>query len=120
MFTGRIYKFKLDPQGKYYERTIKNYPVQGTAGADILPLAAVIIRKAMKKRGMKSLPILTVHDSLVFDYVESEKEELAKLCLRVFNNLPKYIKQYWGYDWTVPLTGEVQTGDNYGNQTRYL
>jgi DNA polymerase-1 len=118
--TGRTYKFRLGKFGKYNEREIKNYPVQGIAGADILPLAAVIIWKTMKKRKMQSLPILTVHDSIVFDYVNSEKQELAQLCFDVFNNLPKYIKQYWGINWVVPITGEIETGDNYGSQKSFL
>lgn len=118
--TGRRFKFKTTCNGKYDERQIKNYPIQGIAGGDILPLAAVIIRKAMYKRKMKSKIILTVHDSLVFDYYDNEKKALAKLCLKVFNNLPKYIKAYWGYDWIVPIKGEVECGNNYGNLSLYL
>lgn len=116
--TGRIYKFKLDDSGKYNERQIKNYPVQGFAGAEILPLAAVIIWKGMKKRGLKSKPILTVHDSVVFDVVKSEKDVLADLCIKVFRDLPKYIKLYWGFDWQVPIEGEVEVGPNYGRTTQ--
>jgi DNA polymerase I-like protein with 3'-5' exonuclease and polymerase domains len=116
--TGRRYKFGLGINGKYNERQIKNYPVQGLAGGDILPLCAVIIWDAMRKRGLKSQPILTVHDSIGFDVYKNEVDELADLCIDVFTNLPKFIKQYWGFDWQVPLTGEVEIGDNYGNQTR--
>jgi DNA polymerase I-like protein with 3'-5' exonuclease and polymerase domains len=116
--TGRIYKFKLGYNNKYNERQIKNYPVQGTAGGDILPLCAIIIWKGMKSRGMKSKPILTVHDSIVFDVVRSERETLADLCMKIFNNLPKYIKLYWGINWIVPITGEVEVGPNYGKTKR--
>lgn len=118
LFTGRIYKFFLEYQGKYNERKIKNHPVQGLAGADILPLAGVIVWTEMKKRKLKSIPILTVHDSLIFDYINSEKDELADLCMKVFNNMPKYIKAYWGYDWKTPITGEVECGPNWGKQKR--
>jgi DNA polymerase I-like protein with 3'-5' exonuclease and polymerase domains len=119
--TGRRFKFRPTGWGgKYNEREIKNYPVQGMAGGDILPLAAVIIRKNMRKRGFVSKMILTVHDSIVFDYKESEKKDLAKLCLSVFSNLPKYIKQYWGINWIVNLEGECEIGENYGSQTEYI
>ena len=118
--TGRTFLFKPTAWGgKYNEREIKNYPVQGTAGGDILPLSAVIIRKRMRKRNMESKMILTVHDSVVFDYKESEKRDLALLCLDVFNNLPKYIKQYWGINWIVPLEGECEIGDTYGTVQEY-
>jgi DNA polymerase-1 len=116
--TGRKFKYYLMDNGKYNERTIKNYPIQGMAGGDILPLCAVIIWREMKKRGMKSIPILTVHDSIVFDVIESEKIELADLCMYVFTHLPQYIKLYWGYNWVVPLTGEVEYGPDYGTQER--
>jgi DNA polymerase I-like protein with 3'-5' exonuclease and polymerase domains len=114
--TGRKFVFSLGFQGKYNERQIKNYPVQGLAGGDILPLGAVILWDALRNKGFKSVPILTVHDSVVFDVAEGEQDRLADLCMTVFNNLPKYIKQYWGFDWQVPLTGEVEIGRNYGEQ----
>lgn len=120
MFTGRIFKFKRGKWDKYDERKIKNYPVQGPAGGDFLPLAAVIIRKKMRSKNMKSKMLLTVHDSIVFDYKESEKYDLAKLCIDTFEKLPKYIKQYWGYDWVVPIKGEVEIGSNYGELRRYM
>lgn len=114
--TGRTYKFNLqESNGKYNERQIKNYPVQGIAGGDILPLCAVIIWKAMKKSNMKSIPILTVHDSLVFDVFKGEENRLADLCMKVFNNLPVYIENYFNFKWQVPITGEVEIGNNYGD-----
>lgn len=117
--TGRQFKFKLGWDGKYNEREIKNYPVQGCAGGDLLPLAAVIIDRAMRKRNLRSKMIMTVHDSIVFDYVESEKRTLSDICLNVFRNLPKYIKQYWGIDWVVPIKGDIETGANYGSLKLY-
>lgn len=116
--TGRIYKFQLQTDGKYSERQIKNYPVQGIAGADILPLAAVIIWNAVKKLKLTAVPILTVHDSVVFDCPPDEVDTLADICMKVFNNLDKHISQYWGFKWIVPLTGEVECGDNYGQTKR--
>ncbi len=95
------------------ERNVANYPVQGISGGDILPLAAVIIYKGMKKRGMSSIPVLTVHDSLVFDVVHDELKDLARLCKTVFSNLPQYIEQYFGFKWNVKLEGEVEFGKNY-------
>jgi DNA polymerase-1 len=118
LFTGRWFKFHkskyVDEIITYNDRQIKNYPVQGLAGGDILPLACVIIRRALQERGLKSLMILTVHDSIVFDAHENEIEELKELTLTVVRNLPAYIKAYWGYDWGTNLDGEVEIGPNYG------
>jgi DNA polymerase I-like protein with 3'-5' exonuclease and polymerase domains len=118
--TGRGFTFykvardKETGQPTYSEAQVANYRVQGLSGGDILPLAAVIIYKGMKAKKMKSIPILTVHDSLVFDYVKEELEELAKLCIKVFRALPQYIEQYYGFKFNVNLDGEFEFGPNYG------
>jgi DNA polymerase I-like protein with 3'-5' exonuclease and polymerase domains len=113
--TGRLYVFPLTGNGKYDERKIKNYPVQGMAGGDILPLATVIIRRYMRKYRLRSVMMLTVHDSIVFDYVKDEEKRLADICMHVFRNLPVYIRYAYGIEWNVDLTGEVEVGPTYGN-----
>ena len=65
--------------------------------------------------GMQSKLILTVHDSIVFDYLEQEKEKLARLCYNVGNNLASYIKAYFELEWNVVLECEVEAGPNYGS-----
>jgi len=84
------------------------------SGGDILPLMAVVIRRGMRKMGLQSKLILTVHDSIVFDYTDKEKDKLARLCYNVGNNLGTYIKNYYGLDWNVKLECEVEVGHNYG------
>jgi DNA polymerase I-like protein with 3'-5' exonuclease and polymerase domains len=111
--------FRVGKFGKYNENQIKNYPVQGIAGGDIRPLAAVIIRDAMQNAGLKSEPILTVHDSIVFDVAAGESVRLAKIIDHVFNNLHLFIKSYWGINWQVPLIGEIERGIDYGDQKEY-
>lgn len=116
--TGRWFKFnKKHLKGGEYGyaiNQIKNYPIQGMSGGDILPLMAVIIRRGMRKMGLKSKLILTVHDSIVFDYLAEERDKLARLCYNVGNNLGTYIKNYYGIDWNVKLECEVEVGPNYG------
>jgi DNA polymerase I-like protein with 3'-5' exonuclease and polymerase domains len=115
--TGRWFKFhKKHIKGEYTYaiNQIKNYPVQGMSGGDILPLMAVIIRRGMRKLGLKSKCVLTVHDSIVFDYVDEEKDKLIKLCYDVGNNLDTYIRNYYGLDWNVKLEVECEAGPNYG------
>ena len=115
--TGRrftIFKQGVGEKFGYKINQIKNYPVQGFAGGDILPLMCVLIRRGMKKRGLKSRMILTVHDSLVFDYIEEERDELARLCYKVGNNLSEYVSAYYGFKMNVKLEVEVEVGPNYG------
>jgi DNA polymerase-1 len=115
--TGKRFVFFKDKEVRgaleYNTRQMVNYPIQGISG-DVLYLAAVIIRRGMKKKGCKSKMILTVHDSLVFDAAHNEVEWLCKLCTKVTNNLPNYIQNYFGFEWNVPLDGECEVGPNYG------
>jgi DNA polymerase-1 len=113
--TGRKFVFNRGEGGEYNERQIKNYPVQGLAGGDILPLCAVIIRRGMLKAGLESRMILTVHDSIVFDILNKEKERLVKLINLVLNNLTKYIINYYNTSWSADLAGEIEVGPNYAD-----
>jgi DNA polymerase I-like protein with 3'-5' exonuclease and polymerase domains len=117
--TGRRFAIYKQPDKKtgeleYKVNQIKNYPVQGFAGGDILPLMCALIRRGMRNRNMKSKMILTVHDSLVFDYVDEERDELARLCYKVGNNLSSYVSSYYGFKMNVKLEVEVEVGPNYG------
>jgi len=111
--TGRKFKFKRDDNYEYNERQIKNYPVQGIAGGDILPICAVVIRRGMVKAKLKSRMILTVHDSIVFDVVKEELDRLIKLIKYVFSHLTEYIKAFYGIPWRTDLAGDIEVGPNY-------
>ena len=115
--TGRWWKFYkvLEEEGeKVYSRNqIKNYPVQGMAGGDILPLACVIIRRGMIAMGLKSKMILTVHDSIVFDIVKGEEDQIKNLSIKTCNALREYVKAYFGIPWRIYLEGEFEIGTNY-------
>lgn len=112
--TGRIYEFHMGKSG-YRRPQVCNFPVQGFATADIMPLAMCIIAKQMKKHNFKSKMILQVHDEIVFDVIASEAKALARLCIDVFEALPKYIENYWGFKFNLPLTGDIDVGLNYCN-----
>jgi DNA polymerase-1 len=116
--TGRWFKLHKtvlkDGVMTYKENHMRSWPVQGLAGGDTLPLMAVIIRRGMRKLQLKSKMILTVHDSIVFDYAEDEKEVLIKLCYDVGNNLQTYFSNYYGVDFNVKLEVEVEAGPSYG------
>jgi DNA polymerase I len=60
------------------ERIAVNTPIQGTA-ADILKTAMIDVDGAMRENGMDARMILTVHDELVFDCPEGERDDLIAL-----------------------------------------
>ena len=121
--TGRLFFFdrlpNVDFNGYYYEPAkIKNYPTQGFATADITPLAMVKLKERAVQEQIKSYIILNVHDSVVWDLFEDEVEQVADLCVDVFNTLPKYLNEYFGINFNIPLTGEFEVGPNYGDMKR--
>ena len=62
----------------FAERNAVNAPIQGSA-ADVIKLAMIRIHEDMKKQNLQSKMFLQVHDELVFDVVESEKEIMEQL-----------------------------------------
>lgn len=60
------------------ERIALNTPIQGTS-ADIIKKAMVEIYDELKKQNLQSKMILQVHDELIFDLVEEEKEQVEKI-----------------------------------------
>jgi len=112
--TGRKFIFIKDEGGKYPERNVKNYPVQGIAGADILPLLGVMIRRGLKAKKLKSHYILTVHDSLVLDVCSGERSIVTSLISKCVASLSSSVSRYYNIDWNVKLEGEIEYGNNYG------
>ena len=68
------------------ERIALNTPIQGTS-ADIIKMAMVKIDEELTKRNLKSKMLLQIHDELVFDVVENEKDILASLVTDIMKNI---------------------------------
>jgi DNA polymerase I-like protein with 3'-5' exonuclease and polymerase domains len=117
--TGRKFRFLKNLTDKdgvptYNENLIKNAPVQGMAGGDLLPLAACVIRRGLHQYGLESEFRLTIHDSLVLDYKDKELTKLKRLAYSTVNNLHRYASNYFRIPWSTVLAGEVSIGPNYG------
>ena len=88
---------------KFGDRAAMNTPIQGTA-ADIMKIAMIDVYNELKKRGLKSKLVLQIHDELLIDTVESEKEEVKEL-LKTCMERAMTLK--------VPLKVEVEEGKNW-------
>jgi DNA polymerase I-like protein with 3'-5' exonuclease and polymerase domains len=124
--TGRIYRIPMEPHKKYpntmvYKDTcIKNYPVQGTATGDIVPLAMNLIYDRIMADPMKYVSsnwMGQVHDSVIFDTMPHEVKQLAFTTIQVFEELPVIISDMWDVDFNLPMTGECEWGPDYGTMT---
>lgn len=60
-----------------------NYPVQGSAFHCLLKSLILLVRRYLKKKGMKSLIVGQIHDSIVADVPPDELEEFLALAKRV-------------------------------------
>jgi DNA polymerase-1 len=111
--SGRF--FPIVPDWKKREpwpiTVIKNYPVQGF-GADLVMLARLQAAKYLRTRGLRSLLISTIHDSIVADCPENEVEAVGRILNQAVEDVPMLCKQVYGYDFTLPMTAEVQYGPN--------
>jgi DNA polymerase-1 len=113
------------PMGRDYKGELKvpltqlvNFPVQGS-GADVMMLARIMAHKRIKKEEIPCVWRSTVHDSLVLDTHKKHLEQLRDLFDGVFADLPKTIKQTFGYDWIVPMACETKFGSNMKTMEKF-
>ena len=65
-------------QRQFGERVAMNSPIQGTA-ADIIKIAMIRVHDRLQREGLKSRLILQVHDELLLEAAEEEKEQVIAL-----------------------------------------
>ncbi len=85
------------------KRIAINTPIQGTA-ADLIKIAMINIHKLLSKGGYKTKMILQVHDELVFEAPEEEKDDIEELVRREMEgalklNVPIVVDIAWGANW---------------------
>lgn len=116
--SGREYLFtgvRRYPNGRVSNQTaIVNYPVQGFATGDIVPLACVRAMKRFRELGLRSKLILTVHDSIVVDCHPEELDEVnAALCWAMCE-VPDEVLERYGYTMAFErLKIEIAAGENW-------
>lgn len=80
---------------KWAEREAMNMPIQGTS-ADIIKLAMIEIDSMLQAKKCKSSMLLQVHDELIFNIVEEEKdflqERIPEIMETVLKNTPITLK----------------------------
>lgn len=131
--TGRTYVFKEydKPDWMTWERNnavfspqeTRNYPVQGLATGDIVPMMVGILFRVLKnnpKLADRCLMINTVHDSIIFDCHKSIVATAMKTIKETLEDAPRYIKERLNLDFNLPLKVDISFGDNWKNQVEYV
>ena len=85
------------------ERVALNMPIQGTA-ADIIKLAMVNVDRRLRAEGLSAALILQVHDELIVECPESEREQVCALLQEEMENavhysVPLIAQAAWGKTW---------------------
>lgn len=99
---------------------IKNYPVQGFATGDIVPMMLGILNRWMKKHKLQSVLVNTIHDSIILDMTEEEVmvgmiDEVAGILERA----PEFLKSVFGIEFDMQLLIDVEYGDTWGSMVPY-
>lgn len=90
-------------QRSFGERVAMNAPIQGTA-ADIMKIAMIRVWRSLKKEGLKSRLILQIHDELLVETWDEERDKVMKILTFEMENAAKL---------SVPLEVEAHEGNNW-------
>lgn len=85
------------------ERMAMNTPIQGAA-ADIIKLAMIAVYHKLQEAGVKSRVLVQVHDELVLEVVNSEREQVEAILKETMENVVKL---------SVPLLIDMHAGKNW-------
>ena len=83
-------------------RVAMNTPIQGTA-ADIMKIAMINVYNKLKENNLKSKLIVQVHDEILVETLESEKEQVKQIVKEEMENVIKL---------NVPLKIDIEEGKN--------
>jgi len=114
--SGREYMFPGAKRrwdgGSTFATQIKNYPVQGFATGDIVPLVVVALHQFLRGLKCNTCIINTVHDSITLD-VHPEELDIVKKAVDYFKNVNALIEARYGFTTEVPFTVDAKMGPNW-------
>ncbi len=107
LFGRRRYVPEINASNKnlsaFGERVAMNTPIQGTA-ADLIKMAMIKVSERLKSAGMKSQLILQIHDELIIEAPEEEKDKAAEILREEMEN---------AYQFDVPVIADIHTGKTW-------
>jgi DNA polymerase I-like protein with 3'-5' exonuclease and polymerase domains len=119
--SGRVYSFKPRLRRGEWEwplTQIKNYPIQGF-GAELVMLFRIMLYQMLKETKIVFKVVQTVHDSVVVDTPKENILLVAKIMHEAIAKVPEMCYNYWSYQFSLPLTIEIQVGLNKKEMTEW-
>lgn len=119
--TGRRYVFREYFNDKrksmsFSPTELKNYPVQGFATGDVVPhMVGYVVTSLTKSKELqgKALPIMTVHDSMLFDVRKEVLDLFLKKCYNVLRNTTSIVQKHFGLVLGITLDVGCKVGSNW-------
>jgi len=118
--TGRHYVFtqyynELRKDYSFSPTELKNWPIQGFATGDVVPMMVGILLRKLEEEGLTPdvKLIMTVHDSVVLDVPLDKLNSCAKLAKQTLEDAPKYLKSIFNIDFPCQLKVGVEAGLNW-------
>ena len=90
---------------------IKNYPVQGFATGDVVPIVLNKLHELLQP--LQSCVVNTVHDSMVVDVHPDETQQVLDIITYLNNNINDLVEETYGVVMNVPLLLEAKIGPNW-------
>ena len=113
--SGRQYAFpdvERRPNGTPTHFTmIKNYPVQGFATGDIVPVVLIELEERLKP--LQSCLVNTVHDSTVVDVHPNEKNYVIQIITDMNKDLNQIIEEAYDVKMNVSMILDAKIGPNW-------
>ena len=91
---------------------IVNYPVQ-SFGNDLVQLSCIRTQRRLNELGLKSLLILSVHDSIVIDTAPDEVEAVNEVLTWAMTSVLEEAAQRWNYEFVLPLGIDIEVGKTW-------
>ena len=113
--SGRQYAFpdikRRDNGMPTHFTMIKNYPVQGFATGDVVPIVLNKLHDLLQP--LHSCVVNTVHDSMVVDVHPDETQQVLDIITYLNNNINELVEETYQVKMNVPLLLEAKIGPNW-------
>jgi DNA polymerase I len=101
---------------------LKNYPVQGGATGDKVPLCVGALHRVLRNHpnplmSTHCLMINTIHDSILFDVHNNVLVEAVSTIKQVMESTPELYERAFGCKLPLPMKVSISTGPNWFEQT---
>jgi len=118
--TGRQFSFPDCERNRSgnanFKTQIVNYPVQSVATAEIVPLGVILLFNKLKEKGLQSVVINTVHDSVLIDTHPDEIDIVKEIGPQCLLDAQEEAKKRFGLPDYIPLEVEMSRGNNWMDQ----